>query len=82
MPPLTQLAAAAVMADEATDLADLDKASRLVVTLATKLRLTCQSRLNERAASRVAEVGRADEAGALDPLLGGDIWWSDDEERN
>jgi hypothetical protein len=59
---LTQLCAACVVFDRAEDVNAMDKAARLTVTLATKLRITVQSRYDEKAVARQAGYGRSNEA--------------------
>jgi hypothetical protein len=74
---LTQYCAACVAFDEACrkeNLSAMDRAGRLALSYATKLRITPQSRYDARAAGRHAEHGKSNEA-AAERLLGGIEAW-------
>jgi hypothetical protein len=50
----------------------LDKCGRLILSYATKLRITPQSRYDEKTVARRAESGKENQAS--ERLLGGDAW--------
>jgi hypothetical protein len=58
------------------DIGAMDKAGRLCLTYATKLRITPQARYEARQTAREASNGRANEAAATSRLLGGSAWTS------
>ena len=74
---LTQYCAICVAFDSARkrdDLSDMEKAGRLSLSYATKLRITPQSRYDWKGAHREANRGRQNEASS-ERLLGGiEIW--------
>lgn len=73
---LTQYCAVCIIFDTARVAGDfpvMEKAGRLLLTYATKLRITPQSRYNPQTVNTVAKRGRENEA-AADRLLGGSAW--------
>ena len=81
--PLTQYCAVNVQFDEATndgDLSRMEKAGRLSLSYATKLRLTPQSRYDHKGVDTEAKRGRGNEA-AADRLLGGEAVWPAQQEN-
>jgi hypothetical protein len=54
------------------DVPALDKLGRLVLSYATKMRITPQSRYDEKTVARRAESGKENQAS--ERLLGGDAW--------
>lgn len=73
---LTQYCAACAafeLARKGRDLASMDRAGRLTLSYATKLRITPQSRYDEKSASTQAGRGKAN-APAANRLIGGDEW--------
>ena len=80
---LTQYCATCVAFDNAQkreDLSQMEKAGRLVLSYATKLRLTPQSRYDHKGVHTQSEKGRENEASA-DRLLGGVEAWADQQEK-
>jgi hypothetical protein len=71
---IAMYASAVVAYDEAQSPNDREKAGRLALSIATRLRLTPQSRYDNRAAARTADRALDVVAGADDPLLGGAAW--------
>ena len=70
---MTQYSAFCVTFEKARkdkDLAAMEKAGRLVLSYATKLRITPQSRYDTQAAGREASRGRANEPASM-RLIGG-----------
>ena len=70
---LAQYCSLSVEFDRARNLADKEKAGRLLLAYARSLRLTPHSRYDARAAARSADHA-LDGAAADDPLLGGSAW--------
>jgi hypothetical protein len=73
---LTQYCGLCVLFDKLLaegDVPALDKLGRLILSYATKMRITPQSRYDEKTVARRAEHGRENEASA-NRLLGGSAW--------